>query len=255
MRGKVYLVGAGPGDPELLTVKALRLLRSADVVLHDALVTEEILRLAGSSAQLIDVGKRVGEQRLSQDAVNQLLVECATWATTVVRLKGGDPLIFGRAAEEMAALRHAGIEFEIVPGITAAVAAAAQARISLTDRESSSRIIFVTAHQAAGSGRTNFADVAMEKCTVTVYMPGGCYRDVSKQMTAAGLSAETPCLIVSNACRENQELLWTDLGGLQRLSPPDAPALLIVGSVTRCRDEALIAPLLSTYNEAMEAIR
>src|SRR5271157_5906999 len=176
MRGRVYLVGAGPGDPELLTVKALRLLRSADVVLHDALVTEEILRLAGSSAQLIDVGKRVGEQRLSQDAVNQLLVECATWATTVVRLKGGDPLIFGRAAEEMAALRAAGVEFEIVPGITAATAAAAHARIPLTDRDGSSAVTFVTAQNAFGKYPEALEEFLASDRTVAIYMPGGCYR-------------------------------------------------------------------------------
>src|SRR6516225_1911459 len=135
MMGKVYLVGAGPGDPELLTVKALRVLKSADVVLHDALVDEGILALVRPHALLVDVGKRAGDKHIAQEGISGMLVDFARSAATVVRLKGGDPLIFGRTAEEIAALRRAEIEFEIVPGITAAVAASAQAQIPLTDRD------------------------------------------------------------------------------------------------------------------------
>lgn len=251
--GRVYLVGAGPGDPELLTVKALRLLRSADVVLHDALVTDDILQLARPHAQLIDVGKRAGEKRLDQSAINQLMIECARWATTVVRLKGGDPLIFGRAAEEMAALRAAGVEFEIVPGITAATAAAAQARIALTDRDGSSAVTFITAQNAVGNHSKALAELQAAGKTVAIYMPGGCYREISRQMIASGMSRETPCLIVSNACRSNQELLWTDLEGLPSVESPEAPAVLIVGSVARCRDEASIATLLGVVPEVIRA--
>jgi uroporphyrin-III C-methyltransferase len=253
MMGRVYLVGAGPGDPELLTVKALRLLRSADVVLHDALVTDNILRLARPHAQLIDVGKRAGEKRLDQSAINQLMIECARWATTVIRLKGGDPLIFGRAAEEMAALRAAGVEFEIVPGITAATAAAAQARIPLTDRDGTSAVTFVTAQNAFGKHPHALTELQAADRTVAIYMPGGCYREISEQMIAAGMSRETPCLIVSNACRSNQELLWTDLAELPSVVSPEAPAVLIVGSVARCRDEASIATLLGVVPEAIRA--
>ena len=253
MMGRVYLVGAGPGDPELLTVKALRLLRSADVVLHDALVTDDILRLARPHAQLIDVGKRAGEKRLNQSAINQLMIECARWATTVVRLKGGDPLIFGRAAEEMAALRAAGVEFEIVPGITAATAAAAQARIPLTDRDGTSAVTFVTAQNAFGNYPKALAELQAAGKTVAIYMPGGCYREISRQMIAAGMSRETPCLIVANACRSNQELLWTDLAELPSVESPGAPAVVIVGSVTRCRDEASLTTLLGVIPEAIRA--
>lgn len=242
MKGKVYLVGAGPGDPELLTVKAVRVLRSADVVLHDALVDESILAMVRPHALVVDVGKRVGEKKMTQGAINQMLVNFAESATTVVRLKGGDPLIFGRAAEEMAALRQAGIEFEIVPGITAAVAASAQARIPLTDREGSAGIVFLTAQQASGKGQTDIARFASADTTLAIYMPSGRYGEIGDEVVAAGLSPQTPCLIVSNASRAKQQMFWTDLAGLRSLSPPESPALLIVGSVARCREEMQAAP-------------
>lgn len=255
MKGKVYLVGAGPGDPELLTVKAARILRSADVVLHDALVSESILAMVRPHAQLVDVGKRVGEKRLTQEMINRLLVEFAGCAGTVVRLKGGDPLIFGRAAEEMAALRKAGIEFEIVPGITAAVAASAQAKIPLTDRQGSAGIVFLTAQQASGKGATDIARFASTDTTLAIYMPGGRYGKIGDEVVAAGLSPQTPCLIVSNASRAEQELLWTDLAGLRFVSPPESPALLIIGSVARCRDEirATASALFAEYKIGLEA--
>jgi uroporphyrin-III C-methyltransferase len=253
MKGKVYLVGAGPGDSELLTLKAARLLRSADIVLHDALVTEDVLRLARPHAQVIDVGKRVGKKGLTQEAINHLMIDCARCATTVVRLKGGDPLIFARAAEEMSALRAAGVEFEIVPGITSAVAAAAQAKIPLTDREGSSGIAFVTAHEATGKAAVDFRQIATHGCTVAIYMPGGRYHEISRQMTAAGMSPEMPCLIVSNACRPSQELLWTNLAGLRTMDTPEPPALLIVGSVARCREEDAVAALLESRVEGVAA--
>jgi uroporphyrin-III C-methyltransferase len=241
MKGKVYLVGAGPGDPELLTVKAVRILESADVILHDALVHESILAMVRPHALLVDVGKRVGDKRISQQAINRMLVEFAATAKTVVRLKGGDPLIFGRAAEEMAALRSAGVEFEIVPGITAAVAASAQAQIPLTDRESSSSVVFITAQQVAGSTSSEIARFTSSGATLAIYMPNGRYGEIGRQVVAAGLSPQTPCLIVSNACRSNQELHWSDLARLPFLSPPEAPALLIIGAVARNRSEIMAA--------------
>ncbi len=255
MMGKVYLVGAGPGDPELLTVKAVRVLRSADVVLHDALVAESILAMVRPHALVVDVGKRVGDKRISQQAINRMLVDFAATASTVVRLKGGDPLVFGRAAEEMAALRRAGVEFEIVPGITAAVAASAQARIPLSDRESSSAIVFVTAQQADGRGPAEIARLASPNTTLAIYMPNGRYGEIGSQVIAAGLSPQTPCLIMSNACRPEQELLWTDLVGLASLSPPEAPALLIIGTVARCREEITSAAtaVLAAHENSLEA--
>jgi uroporphyrin-III C-methyltransferase len=257
MKSKVYLVGAGPGDPELLTVKAVRILRLADVVLHDALVPESILAIARPHALLVDVGKRVGDKRISQEAINRMLVDFAATAGTVVRLKGGDPLIFGRAAEEMATLRNAGIEFEIVPGITAAVAASAQAQIPLTDRASSSAIVFLTAQQTSDKGPAEIRRFAASGATLALYMPNGRYDEIARQVIAAGMSPQTPCLIVSNACRPNQELHWTDLAGLTTLSPPEAPALLIIGEVARSRDEAskMTSAILAEHWNGIEAVR
>ena len=254
MRARVYLVGAGPGDPDLLTVKAVRILRSADIVLHDALVSEEILQIARPNAQLIDVGKRMGEKRLTQDAINQLLVDLAGCANVIVRLKGGDPSIFGRAAEEISALRKAGIDFEIVPGITAAVAAAAQARITLTDRQSSAGVVFLTAQQATGKGRTNIARYASQDCTLAIYMPAGQYRAIRDDLIAAGLALDTPCLVVANATRPNQELLWADVASLGSVVAPQSPALIIIGSVARDRDEALVRETLHTVEPSIEAV-
>lgn len=257
MRGKVYLVGAGPGDPELLTLKAVRLLKSADIVLHDALVPEGILAIARSHALLVDVGKRVGDKRISQQAINRMLVQFAASASTVVRLKGGDPLIFGRVAEEMAALRAAGIEFEIVPGITAAVAAAAVAKIPLTDRESAAAVMFLTAQQAAEKGATDIARYATSGTTLAIYMPGGRYGEIAVEAIGAGLGPQTPCLIVSNVGRPNQELHWTNLAGLTLVSPPESPALLIIGLVAECREEMRAAPsaLPAEFRIGLEAAR
>jgi uroporphyrin-III C-methyltransferase len=252
--GKVYLVGAGPGDHDLLTLKALRLLRSADVVLHDALVSDEILELALPHARLIDVSKRVGHRRYTQAEINRQMIESAQWANVVVRLKGGDPLIFGRAAEEMATLRQARVEFEVVPGITAATAAAAQARIPLTDRESASCVTLVTAHVAAGKPAVDFASVAATGSTVAIYMPGSSYGHISRQMIAAGMAPETCCLLVSNACRKNQQLQWTDLRSLRSITPAESPALLIVGEVARCRDESAASTLLQSHDGIVQAI-
>ena len=255
MTAKVYLVGAGPGDPDLLTVKAIRLLRTADIVLHDALVSDEILQIARPNAQLIDVGKRMGEKRLTQDAINQLLVDLAGCANIIVRLKGGDPAIFGRAAEEMSALRQAGIDFEIVPGITAAVAAAAQARITLTDRQSSAGVVFLTAQQATGKGRTNIARYASQDCTLAIYMPGGQYREIRNDLIAAGLALDTPCLVVANASRPNQELLWTDVAALASVMVSQSPALIIIGSVARDRNEVLACNTIHAIEPSIEAVR
>ena len=239
MSGKVYLVGAGPGDPELLTVKAARILQSADVVLHDALVAEGVLALARPHALLVDVGKRVGDKRISQGHINRMLVQFAATAGTVVRLKGGDPLIFGRAAEEIATLRAAGIAFAIVPGITAAISAAAEAQVPLTARESSAAVVFLTAQLKDGKSATDLARFASARTTLAIYMPGGKYRWIAEEAMAAGLNRQTPCVIVANASRPNQELHWTDLAGLISLSSPASPALLIIGEAARRHEERL----------------
>jgi siroheme synthase len=154
----------------------------------------------------------------------------------------------------MSALRKAGIEFEIVPGITAAVAAAAQARITLTDRQSSAGVVFLTAQQATGKGRTNIARYASQDCTLAIYMPAGQYRAIRDDLIAAGLALDTPCLVVANATRPNQELLWADVASLGSVVAPQSPALIIIGSVARDRDEALVRETLHTVEPSIEAV-
>jgi uroporphyrin-III C-methyltransferase len=230
--GRVYLVGAGPGDPELLTVKALRVLAAAEIVLHDALVTSEILALVSPQARLIDVGKRCGQKLLTQEEINSYLIHAAGVASMVVRLKSGDPLIFGRAGEEIEALSKAGVEFAIVPGITAAVAAAAAARVSLTDRRFASQILFTTAHRKGGRVELDWTGAVAAGTTVVVYMPGGAYTDLASALMAR-VEPSTPCVIVSAASQASQQMHWTDVEGLRRVSGIAAPALLIVGQIAR----------------------
>src|SRR5271155_4694185 len=165
MNGKVYLVGAGPGDPELLTVKALRLLNTAEVVLHDDLVTPEILKLISPAAEVQNVGKRCGSRTIRQEEINFLMVTRAVAGLRVVRLKSGDPLIFGRAGEEIEALRRANIEYEIVPGVTSALGAAAAAGIPLTHRQASSTLVLTTGHRAAGPHDADWSTFAASGST------------------------------------------------------------------------------------------
>ena len=197
MTGKVYLVGAGPGDPELLTLKALKLLKSADVVLHDDLIGPEILAFIPSSTEVQNVGKRFGRKNISQPEINALLIQNALLGLQVVRLKSGDPLIFGRAGEEMEALRQAGIEFEIVPGVTAAFGAAANAQIPLTHRQVSSALVLVTGHHAATDEFADWPAKIPTDATVVVYMPGYEYRNTAQQLLRAGVPGTTPCAIIS----------------------------------------------------------
>jgi uroporphyrin-III C-methyltransferase len=226
---RVFLVGAGPGDPELLTVKAVRLLQRADVVLHDALVTRPILDLVRQGATIIDIGKRRGHKLLTQEEVNSLLVFFAANGATVVRLKGGDPGIFGRTGEEIEALVEAGVEFEIVPGVTSALASAAAAGVSLTDRRFASSVVLTTAHRAAGSAGLGWDKLVTSNSTLAIYMPGQNYAQLSAQLRAAGLPADTPCAVVSSAACPEQRVLYTNLALLERHSALTAPALLIVG--------------------------
>lgn len=229
MKGTVFLVGAGPGDPELLTLKAARLLRQADVVLHDALVSQAVLDLVRRDAEVIDIGKRRGRKLLTQQEINSLLVFFAQRAQTVVRLKGGDPCIFGRAGEEIEALAEAGVRFEIVPGITSALASAAAAGISLTDRRLASSVVFATAHRKPGAAGAEWDKLVTSNSTVAIYMPGNDYARLSRELRDAGLRIQTPCAVVSGASRSAQQVLWTNLGGLSRSDALPAPALVIVG--------------------------
>ncbi len=226
--GKVFLVGAGPGDPELLTRKAFRVLSFADVVLHDSLVSDEILELIPATAECIDVGKRRGFKLLTQQDINSLLVAASEKHATVVRLKGGDPLLFGRAAEEIQALRDAAIEFEIVPGITAAFGAAASARVPLTDRTLASHVLLTT-YSRSPEAQVQLRNTLTLDTTVVIYMPGLHYAEVSDWLLNAGLSPGTPCLIVSKATQPQQATELSSVAGLASLSPLPAPAILIVG--------------------------
>lgn len=252
MIGKVYLVGAGPGDPELLTVRALRVLREADAVLHDALVPESILRLSASHAVIVNVGKRCGKKSFTQAEINARMVEGARHGLTVVRLKGGDPSIFGRAGEEIEALREAGVDFEIIPGVTAASVAAATMGISLTHRELASSVIFLTGHRASRetaqvharleSGGLASALGPMAGKTVVVYMPGPDYETLAAQLRAMGFPAETPCLLVSGASGRTERFYSTTVEALAKVPQPTAPGILIVGEVTRlARDDSRFA--------------
>ena len=241
MKGKVYLVGAGPGDPELLTVKALRVLKTADAVLHDDLVAPEILQLIPRTAQVHNVGKRAGTKKISQQEINFLMIALADSGLSVVRLKSGDPLIFGRAGEEIDALRHADIPCEVVPGVTSALGAAAAAQIPLTHRRASSALVFITAHQAPGSEAANWAKLAGSGATLVVYMPGQNYAEVGAKLVAAALPAETPCAIVSRATTRHQRTHRTTLARLTAAPRLAAPTLLIVGEVVRFADPATLA--------------
>ena len=231
-KGKVYLVGAGPGDPDLLTVKALRLIQSADVVLHDDLVPQAILELASPATEIVNVGKRCGLKSITQDEINTLMVKHARAQRIVVRLKSGDPLIFSRAAEELAALTEAGIPFEIVPGITAAFAAAAALGCSLTSRKSASNVIFSTNHHATSQqvGHTSHAQQpSIEDATRVVYMPGRDLGMLAQQWLDEGLPGDFPCALVSHAAQPGQELRLTTLGALGDAASVLAPSLLIAG--------------------------
>jgi uroporphyrin-III C-methyltransferase len=226
--GKVFLVGAGPGDPELLTCKALRILQSASVVLHDSLVSEEILRLIPGNAERIDVGKRRGYKLLTQQDINSLLVSASARHEVVVRLKGGDPLLFGRAAEEIQALREAAVEFELIPGISAAFGAAAAARVPLTDRALASNVLFTTFSRSPEAQQLLRSTLTSDT-TVVVYMPGLHYEEVSNWLLQAGLASQTPCVVVSKATQPDQIMKLSTAAALANLPPLPAPALLIVG--------------------------
>ncbi len=233
MKGKVYLVGAGPGDPELLTLKALRLLGTAGAVLYDDLVTPEILRLVPSTARLYNVGKRAGTRKISQQEINFLMIALSESGVQVVRLKSGDPLIFGRAGEEIEALRQAGVPHEIVPGVTSAFAAAAIAGIPLTHRHSSSALVFLTAQQAAHSDPSDWNKLAASGATLVIYMPGRNYAELTARLLACGLTGNTPCAIVSRGTTPQQQTHRTTISNLCTAPLLPSPALLLVGDVVR----------------------
>ena len=234
--GSVAIVGAGPGDPGLLTLKALRALQGADVVLHDRLVSREILALARREAQLVEVGKSGAAHSVAQEHINELLVEHARRGRRVVRLKGGDPLIFGRGGEELEHLKRHGVAFEVVPGITAALACAAYAGIPLTHRDHSSAVRLVTAHCRESVEATDWRSLTDSRETLAVYMGVAMLGTLRRELVRHGRPATTPVAIVENGSRPEQRVVLGTLATIQALAARHAvvtPALLIVGPVAR----------------------
>ncbi len=233
--GHVYLAGAGPGDPGLLTLRTLRLLETATRIFPDDLVSPEILALANPAAEITSVGKRCGNARVTQSEIHHLLIAAARERAAVLRLKAGDPLVFGRAGEEIAALRGAGIPFTVVPGITAAFAAAAALETPLTDRTSASKLIFATAHHAA-----NKLDIDPDPqplwqgplptdATLVIYMPGRNLEALARDLISAGIAPGTPVAAISRASTPAQQTRRTTLAGLRADDCGPAPLLLLIG--------------------------
>ncbi|UCX03652.1 uroporphyrinogen-III C-methyltransferase [Shewanella sp. HL-SH8] len=238
-KGKVWLVGAGPGDIELLTLKAYRIIKHADVVLYDALVSQDIQDLIPHGAEKIAVGKRAGKHSANQDEINQLLVTKAYTRKNVVRLKGGDPFIFGRGGEELETLVKAGVEFEVVPGITAASGTSAYAGIPLTHRDHAQGVTFITGHCQLASRPMDWQGYANPNNTLVVYMGILNASIISDGLINAGRSADTPVAIVSKATTSAQQRFFGTLGELGQLAADPAlemPALMIIGEVVQLAD-------------------
>ena len=255
MTGKVYLVGAGPGDPELLTVKAYALLQRADVVLHDDLVPTAIVSLAGPRSKIVNVGKRCGKKGISQPEINFLMIEYALLGNDVVRLKSGDPSIFGRLAEETDALAAADIPYEIIPGITAALATTASLGVSLTDRRKSSRIVIVSGHRAHADGphtKNDWTGLVHEDTTLVVYMPGRNLTALRDELLEAGLPSDFPAAIVSRVASPSQREWLTTLGKLDSLPAVESPSILLIGrSLETAQAHASLENRTSSF-DAME---
>lgn len=244
-KGMVYLVGAGSGDPELLTLKAWRVMQRAEVVLYDSLVSEDILDMCASTAEKIFVGKRRANHALPQDSINELLVKHALAGKIVVRLKGGDPFIFGRGAEELQEVVRHGIYFESIPGITAASAAASRAAIPLTHRDHAQSVKFITACKKSGAPNNDYKELLDTTQTVVFYMGLHRLHEMTKGLIEAGRDSETPFAIISHTSLPTQQLLIGTLASiaeLQATAKLPTPALLIMGDVVTLHAE------LADYN-------
>jgi uroporphyrin-III C-methyltransferase/precorrin-2 dehydrogenase/sirohydrochlorin ferrochelatase len=232
-QGFVTLVGAGPGDPDLLTVKALRALQDADIVFYDDLVSPEVLDRARRDATRVSVGRRIGKPGIGQDAVNRLLIEAARSGKRAVRLKGGDPFVFGRGGEEIAALREANVPYAVVPGITAGLGAAAESEVPLTFRKKALRITFLTAHKAEDAGNVDWSALTDTKMTVVVYMGITAASTIRKGLLAAGRSPDTPVGVFARVTRPDSKSVVGILNDLPALAKQveTGPAILIIGDV------------------------
>ena len=239
--GTVYLVGAGPGDPDLLTLRAARLLMHAELVVHDGLVEPAVLAMAHPKARFVSVAKRRARHTLPQDEISALLVREALAGRDVVRLKGGDPFVFGRGGEEAEACRAAGVPVEIVPGVTSALGAAAAAQIPLTHREAASVVSFV-AGQCKGLSEQNWAGLAGKGRTLVIYMGVKTAPAIAEKLMTDGLAPEMPVAVIENAGRADMRLLRAPLAGLPDLVEQQrvkSPALIVIGEVTAREDAAI----------------
>ena len=232
MTGTVHLVGAGPGAAELLTLRAARLLGEAEIVFHDALVSTEILALA-ARARLVAVGKRSGRFATAQRFINKQLLDAAQRYQTVVRLKGGDPMLFGRAHEEISFLKKRGITVEVVPGVTAALAASAELQVSLTRRGEARSVTFVTPRVGAGERESRWVDAVLAADTAAIYMAAGETATIAQALIDAGKPARTPVAVIERASLPDAKVSFMTLGKLRALQAPHAPALIFVGEVYR----------------------
>ena len=241
--GKVWLVGAGPGDPELLTLRAARLIMGAGLIVHDGLVDPAILAMAPATARLVSVAKRRSRHTMSQTAINDLLVAEARSGKQVIRLKGGDPFIFGRGGEEAEACRAAGIAVEVVPGVSAALGAAAAAQIPLTHRRAASVVSFV-AGQCKGLTEQDWSGLAGKGRTLVIYMGVASADAIAEKLIAEGLSPDMPVAVIENATRAAMRVLRAPLAGLAELVAVEqvgSPALIVIGEVTADPDATLRA--------------
>jgi uroporphyrin-III C-methyltransferase len=242
MSGIVYLVGAGPGAPDLLTLRAARLLGEADIVFHDALVHPGTLAMAGQAVR-VAVGKRCGKHSTAQQFINKRLVDAAAKYRAVVRLKGGDPMLFGRAQEEISALEAAGIEYEVVPGVTAALAASAELGTSLTQRGSARSVVFATPRVGAGESPSEWAAGLAAADSGAIYMGAGQAAAISAALIAAGKPGSTPAAIVENASLAQSRTFYTTLAELPKLGAVEivGPAVILIGGQFNARGTAELA--------------
>jgi uroporphyrin-III C-methyltransferase/precorrin-2 dehydrogenase/sirohydrochlorin ferrochelatase len=233
--GVVFLVGGGPGDPDLLTLRALQALQNADIVFHDELTTPKILARSRRDAELVFVGKRKGEPGIGQNEINRRLVEAANSGKNVVRLKGGDPFVFGRGGEELEYLRQAGVPTHVVPGVTAALGCAAEAGVPLTYRQEASRLSFITANTADGTETVDWSGLSDPHTTVVVYMGLSSAASVSAGLINAGRAAQTPVAVLARGTRPDAKAAVGRLDELAILaaSVGDGPALLVIGDVVK----------------------
>lgn len=230
-KGTVYLVGAGPGDPDLLTLRAAHLLATADVILHDDLVPDAVLAHAGRQALVTSVGKRCGRPRITQQGIHALMIDSVNRGLSVVRLKSGDPMVFGRAAEELNALREEKIPVEVVPGVSAVFAAAAAMQVPMTDRRSASKLILIAGQHAADKSAPPplWSGTLPEDATLAIYMPGRNFASIAEELRRSGVAQDMPVVAVSKAATPEQTIAACRLSDLDRLQAGAAPLLVLAG--------------------------